>query len=395
MSCEVPDGWTATRLGAVAKCEMGETIIAKDLTGDGIPVFSAATDEKPWGWTSSARKRFTRGTIVIGARGSLGHPRLPDFDSFISTQTTIAVHPSTATNPKFLMYALQAVDLDGRGAKQAIPMLTVKTVNEIALHLPPLAEQHRIAEVLCSVDEALQATNAVIEQARTVKDGVFQRLLASGIDHNRFKSTEIGEIPEAWNVGTVADLGKIVTGKTPSTGSAELWDGGIPFITPGDLSANIAWTRASGRNVSELGAAQVKPVQRGSVLVTCIGSTIGKLGIASTRCVTNQQINAICCSEEISPFVYAVAESLKGTLQNLSGKQAVPIVNKSTFQSIRVPLPPKHEQVAISAIVRSHWDQIETLVRTVATLDAIKASLMAELLTGRKRVSASLPLAAE
>ncbi len=66
--------------------------------------------------------------------------------------------------------------------------------------LPPLAEQKKIAAILSSVDEAIQATEAVIEQTRRVKDGLLQDLLTRGIGHTRFKQTEIGEIPESWEV---------------------------------------------------------------------------------------------------------------------------------------------------------------------------------------------------
>ncbi|MBY3333931.1 restriction endonuclease subunit S [Rhizobium laguerreae] len=63
-------------------------------------------------------------------------------------------------------------------------------------NLPPLHEQHRISEILASVDETIAASGAVIEQTRKVKQGVLEGLLTKGIGHTRFKQTEIGEIPE-------------------------------------------------------------------------------------------------------------------------------------------------------------------------------------------------------
>ncbi len=77
----------------------------------------------------------------------------------------------------------------------------------LEIWLPPLHEQRRIAEILSSVDEAIAATRAVIEQTKTVKQAVLERLLTRGIGHTRFKQTEIGEIPEAWDV---ADLFQIL-----------------------------------------------------------------------------------------------------------------------------------------------------------------------------------------
>ena len=76
-----------------------------------------------------------------------------------------------------------------------------------ALPLPPLPEQKKIAAILSSVDEAIQATEAVIEQTRRVKDGLLQDLLTRGIGHSRFKQTEIGEIPESWEVQLLDTVG--------------------------------------------------------------------------------------------------------------------------------------------------------------------------------------------
>ena len=71
-------------------------------------------------------------------------------------------------------------------------------LRNLPVPLPPLAEQRKIAVILTSVDEAIQATEAVIAQTRRVKEGLLQELLTKGIGHTRFKQTEIGEIPEGW-----------------------------------------------------------------------------------------------------------------------------------------------------------------------------------------------------
>lgn len=77
--------------------------------------------------------------------------------------------------------------------------------------LPPLPEQKKIAAILSAVDEAIQATEAVIAQTRRVKEGLLQDLLTRGIGHTRFKQTEIGEIPEEWEVRRLGRLAEFVT----------------------------------------------------------------------------------------------------------------------------------------------------------------------------------------
>ncbi|MDR6901490.1 restriction endonuclease subunit S [Rhizobium miluonense] len=266
---------------------------------------------------------------------------------------------------------------------------------EFRFALPPLHEQRRIAEILSSVDEAIAATRAVIEQTRKVKQGVLERLLTKGIGHTRFKQTEIGEIPEGWDVGPLSRFGKVHTGKTPSTSDNDAWGGDTPFVTPGDLSDECAVIAGSNRYVSEHGTRQGRVMPAGAVAVTCIGSTIGKTGILSEPSMTNQQINTICCSKEVSVFVYETCVSLRSQLQRISGKQAVPIVNKSTFESICVPHPPRKEQIEIGRIARGIEEDIQNQLDTLTQLNLLKSALMSALLTGRKRVTDALPMAAE
>lgn len=266
---------------------------------------------------------------------------------------------------------------------------------EFKIHLPPLHEQRRIAEILSSVDYAIAATRAVIEQTRTVKRGVLEHLLTKGIGHTRFKQTEIGDIPEGWDVKPLSGFGKVYTGKTPSTSNDDYWGGNILFVTPGDLSDDAAVVFGSDRCVSEDGARQGRIMPAGAVTVTCIGSTIGKTGILRKPAMTNQQMNTICCSTDVSLFVYEVCVSLRSHLQKVSGKQAVPIVNKTTFENIMVAHPPLDEQIEISRIAHGFQEALVKHTEALRRLDVLKSALMSDLLTGRKRVTDSLPLAAE
>lgn len=265
--------------------------------------------------------------------------------------------------------------------------LNQKDLRQLPILLPPLPEQRRIAEILSSVDDAIAATQAVIDQTRTVKQGVLKRLLTKGIGHTRFKQTEIGEIPEEWEVVALSHYGSIQTGKTPSTNSEGYWGGHIPFITPADLSDGHTDVAQFGRTLSAEGANAIKTIPAGAVMVTCIGSTIGKAGIATFECGTNQQINTILCDTDVSHFVYELCVSLREILKNFSGKQAVPIINKSTFSGIKVPFPPRYEQVEIARQCREFSISLDALQRERDELQTLKSALMSDLLTGRKRVS--------
>ena len=101
-----------------------------------------------------------------------------------------------------------------------------------------------------------------------------------------------------WKTFQLNETGRIVTGKTPKGGIPEYEGNDVPFVSPPDFAGN-KWITATVRRISEAGAQSVKGslLQPRSVLVTCIGSDMGKAAIAGSRCVTNQQINAVIVDE--------------------------------------------------------------------------------------------------
>ena len=103
------------------------------------------------------------------------------------------------------------------------------------------------------------------------------------------------------------DLGRVITGKTPSTKNPAFFGGDYPFVTPSDLEWRTYYCRATERTVSDdaKDAHKGQFIPENAVMVTCIGNTIGKCAISSRLCLTNQQINSIVPYPGIDPkFIY-------------------------------------------------------------------------------------------
>lgn len=97
--------------------------------------------------------------------------------------------------------------------------------------------------------------------------------------------------------------------------------------------------------LSSVGFTKTRRLPKGSVLVTCIGSTIGKIGIASKKLCTNQQINSIVCSDIINnEYVYYAIHYNFKHYKNFISNQAVPIINKTTFSKLPLQIPSLKEQ---------------------------------------------------
>ena len=178
-------------------------------------------------------------------------------------------------------------------------------------------------------------------------------------------TSELPELRDGWCWASVGQLGEVVTGTTPSTKDESLYGEEVPFFKPTDLDAGYNVINAR-QFLSQRGAehARVLPVE--SVLVTCIGATIGKTGLSRVPCATNQQINALVpeMSLRASRYLFWVFCSpfcQRHIVENASST-TLPILNKSRFEQLPVPLPPISEQKRIVIEV----ERIDSVERAVA-----------------------------
>jgi type I restriction enzyme S subunit len=181
-----------------------------------------------------------------------------------------------------------------------------------------------------------------------------------------------------WLEMALGDLGRVVTGKTPSTSVPDYFGGDVPFVTPSDMYGHKVISRTA-RSLTKAGVAAVKGsfIPKGSVMVSCIGSDMGKVTIAAHDCVSNQQINSIVVSENFSAdFIYYNLSTRKAELQSMAcSGSAQPILNKGHFSQLPISLPPLSEQRTIASVLGSLDDKIELNRRMNETLEALAQSL--------------------
>lgn len=159
----------------------------------------------------------------------------------------------------------------------------------------------------------------------------------------------------------IADFGKIVTGKTPSTKIKEYWDGDIPFVTPGDLQ-NSKYINSTGRYISNQGMLSVKGtiLPKDTVCVSCIGN-IGYVGKTTKISVSNQQINSIIVNENHnSDYVYYLMKSLWNYFKNCENQSTtLSILNKTQFSKIEVIEHSREEEDCIAEFLNALDSKIE------------------------------------
>lgn len=174
-----------------------------------------------------------------------------------------------------------------------------------------------------------------------------------------------------WKTVKIGDLGKIITGKTPSTKVTSYWGNDVPFVTPRDIQIS-RYIYMTEKLLSTDGMFSVRSsvLPKNAVCVSCIGN-IGYVSLTLKECVSNQQINSIVVSDENDAcFAYYLMKSLWGYFKKYEGQStALSILNKSQFSNIDVNIPPLEIQRKIAGILGALDDRIDVLRRENVVLE--------------------------
>jgi type I restriction enzyme S subunit len=287
----------------------------------------------------------------------------------------------------------------------SIAHLGVSRFAELKVHFPPLAEQRKIAAILSSVDEAIEATQAVIDQLGIVKKAMTVELLTRGLPgrHTKFKLTEIGEVPEAWRVAAVSEIAArspfaCVGGPFGSDLTSKHYQpSGVPVIRGTNLGGESRWLREYGFvYVAEEKAEDLRRnlAFPGDVIFTQRG-TLGQVARVSPqsshrRFLLSQSQMKLTVNEAVADPDYVVsffASPLgQDTVARATVATGIPHINLGLLRAFQLPLPPVSEQREIVGLIVSLDDRIMGEADRGRSLSSLKSALMSVLLTGDLRV---------
>ena len=285
---------------------------------------------------SRARKAISKDDVLVSTvRPNLNAvAQVPaELDGEIASTGFAVLKPDPKRiHPRFLFYRVITEtfinDMLAQAKGAGYPAVSDKIVADHRLPLPPLPEQHRIVEILDQAD--------ALRRQRREADALSQRILPA-LFQEMFGDVRTN--PKNWPLEPLHKLGKVVTGSTPSSKLDGMFDGPIPFITPADLKES--WVNHN-RSVTVEGAAQSRIVRSGAALVCCIGATIGKMGKTEQKSAFNQQINAVEWFDiSYDSYGLEALKQIKDQIISGASSTTLPIINKSTFQNLQIPCPPK------------------------------------------------------
>lgn len=235
-------------------------------------------------------------------------------------------------------------------------------------------EQQKIADCLSSIDELIDAESRKLKALEKYKKGLMQKLFpAEGKTLPEWRFPEFRGCGE-WKYEEIGNIGEVITGKTPSTSDAALWDGDIQFVTPTDITEN-KYQHHTQRTVVKTPKMKVLP--KHTIMFTCIAS-IGKMALSLYPCITNQQINSIvpksCYNNE---FIYYSLLQKTFLIKAGFANSTLPIINKTDFSKIQVPvILDKKEQQKIAECLSEVDTMVEEQSNKVEQLKKHKKGLM-------------------
>jgi type I restriction enzyme S subunit len=389
---ELPEGWKWVRLGEVIEDIADGGTPSRDnpeyfngninwLVVDDIQRKIVKTRETitAKGLKHSNAKLWKKGTIILSFGATIGEVGIAEIE--LATKQGIAgiVPQKDKLLNTFLYYVLKHnKHILLRYANQTTIMEVRPSVikEKFKFPLPPLPEQRKIAQILETVDNAIEKTEKIIEKYKRIKQGLMQDLLTKGIDENgnirsekthKFKDSPLGRIPEEWEVVRLGEVIYFKNGKSPRFSETGIF----PVYGSNGLIGFSDMYQYEGEHliIGRVGASgEVHWVS-------------GKF-FASDNCL----IGRLLRERELSLkyiFYYLKYFDLKRFIT----QTAQPLITQSLINSLFIPLPPLPEQQRIAEILSQIDQAIEKEEKYKQKLERLKKGLMEDLLTGKVRVN--------
>lgn len=202
-----------------------------------------------------------------------------------------------------------------------------------------------------------------------------------------YKHTELGVLPEDWEVVRLGDVGKIIGGGTPSTKKVEFWSGTIPWISSSDIDENSVFDISQTRYITQeaISKSSTKPIEPNSILIVSrVG--LGKVAVNQNVLCTSQDIQALTQHKQNAFFLVYAVKNLVSLACRINQGTSIKGFTKEVLSNLCIPLPPLAEQERIAEIL-STWDtQIQNFESLITEKQNLKKGLCQTLLTAKTRL---------
>ncbi len=404
----IPEDWEVKSLGTLVDIRSGESPSKFTFQSAGIPYFkveqlnndSVYADETPYFIENV--KFIPAGSVIFPKRGAsilLNKIRVLKKNSFMDTNLmTLTCHEQL--DEIYLYNQLTYKGLDSVADTTSIPQINNKHIIPYLIPFPTKEEQFVIANALSDTDALLSELEKLIAKKQAIKTATMQQLLTGRTRLPQFahhpdgskkgyKQSELGEIPEDWEVEALGENCHTYSGGTPSTSNSSFYGGNINWITSSDLNRSLIF-EVRGR-ITELGLEKsaAKMIQPGTFLIALYGATAGVCAISKISAAINQAVLAVIPKKHSSKYLYYWFNKNKDEIIDTYTQGGQPNLSGNIIRSVKLPIPLADEQTAIATILSDMDEEIQALEQRLNKTRQIKQGMMQELLTGKTRLVAS------
>lgn len=397
---EIPEDWEVVKLGEVAPLQRGFDLPERQRVDGTYPVVYSNGILN----THNAYKVKAPG-VVTGRSGTLGRVHYLEED-FWAHNTTLWVTDFINVEPKFIAYLFQFIGLERFGGGSGVPTLNRNDVHDFQVALPQSKpEQTAIATVLSDTDRLLAALRALIGKKRAIKTAAMQQLLSGRLRlpgfaaTGRLKNSELGEIPEDWEVVSYGDIFQFLSTSTNPRSDLTA-NGELLYLHYGDIHTkfsthlNVGETNLTKINKNLVSSAMVKD---GDVIMADasedydgIGKSVEVFNIGTAKMVSGLHTFLLRDTDKqladgYRGFLHCIP-AVKEQFNALATGLKVYGVSKNNLKTVLFPRPPLPEQTAIAQTLSDMDSEIAALEARAVKLARIKQGLMQNLLTGKTRV---------
>ncbi|HEG3182395.1 TPA: restriction endonuclease subunit S [Campylobacter coli] len=375
----LPQGWEVKKLGEIGEIVTGSTPSKSNLDfyGKDYPFFKPSDFEQGYFLENAGDNLSKLGfdkarqlppkTILVVCIGSLGKVALTRVIGSCNQQIN-AIIPHKNIIAEYIYYycissKFQSI-LFSKAPQTTLAILNKTEFSKLEIIYPKdIKEQERIVGILdesfAKIDESIK----ILEQNLLNLDELMQSALQKAFNPLKDNAKENYKLPQGWEWKSLGEIGEIITGTTPSKNNPNFYGNEYPLFKPSDLNGDMIIKYASD-NLSKLGFDNARNLPKDTILVVCIGASIGKVGLSGVNGSCNQQINAIIPNSAFTSkylFFVCLSNYFQTILKKNASQTTLPIINKTEFSKLQIPLPPIKEQEQIT----SHLDELSSHVKNL------------------------------
>jgi type I restriction enzyme S subunit len=381
--------WEIKSLGDVLQLNYGKGLSVENRIPGPIPVYGSN------GVVGYHETALSSGPgIIVGRKGSAGEVHLCDGPFYpIDTTYYLTSQDAPGADLEFLYYLLKHIDLKRVKGDVGVPGLNREMAYLEPVSLPRrLSEQKAIAHTLSTVQRAIEAQERIIQTTTVLKKALMQKLFSEGLRGEPQKETEIGLVPESWEVCMTGDVAMIQSGGTPSRENLENWNrGAIPWVKTGEINYCTITDTEEKITPTGLANSSARIFPKGTLLMAMYGQgvTRGRVGLLGIEAATNQACAAIIPLDPVktlTQFLYYFFEHSYEVLRQLGHGANQKNMSAALIRSFPLRLPGQREQQEISSILSTLDLKLTSHRKKLAINSELIITLIHELMTSKRSI---------